>query len=66
MEELIERFIDYYNNERLHQGIGFVTPVERHEGRHTAIIAARMEGMRLAREKRKMHANGGVGEGQGV
>lgn len=32
VEELIDRFIDYYNNERLHQGIGFVTPAERHEG----------------------------------
>jgi len=63
VQELIDRFIEHYNNERLHQGIGFVTPVERHEGRHTAIIAARKEGMRLAREQRKMQAYGGSGEG---
>ena len=62
VESMIDRFIDHYNNERLHQGIGFVTPTERHEGRHVAIIAARREGMRRARERRKMAANGGTGE----
>ncbi len=53
VEEMIDRFIDYYNNERLHQGLSFVTPADRHEGRHVAIIAARKEGMRRAREQRK-------------
>jgi len=62
VEEMIDRFIDHYNNERLHQSLGYVTPAERHEGRHTAIIAARKEGMRRAREMRKMVAYGGVGE----
>ncbi len=62
VQEMIDRFIDYYNNERLHQGIGFVTPAERHEGRHVAIIAARKEGMRRAREARRMEAHGGTGE----
>ena len=66
VEAMVDRFIAYYNHERLHQGIGFVTPVERHEGRHIAIIAARKEGMRLAREKRKMQAHGGTGEDQCV
>jgi putative transposase len=62
IEEMVDRFIAYYNDERLHQGIEFVTPTERHEGRHTAIIAARKEGMRRARETRKMAAYGGSGE----
>lgn len=44
VERLIDEFIDYYNNERLHQGKGFVTPAERHDGRHEAIIAARRQG----------------------
>lgn len=62
VEEMVDRFIDYYNNERLHQGIGYVTPAERHEGRHTAIIEARKEGMRRAREARKMAAYRGSRE----
>jgi hypothetical protein len=41
-----------------------VTPVERHEGHPTAIIAARKEGMRLAQQKRKMQASGETEEGQ--
>ena len=62
VEAMIDRFIAYYNEERLHQGIEFVTPADRHEGRHVAIIAARREGMRRAREQRKMAAYGGSGE----
>ncbi len=62
VEEMIDRFIDHYNNERLHQGLGFVTPSERHEGRHTAIIEARSRGMQEARIKRRIEATGGAGE----
>lgn len=62
VEAMVDRFIDHYNNERLHQGLQFVTPADRHEGRHTAIIAARKEGMRRARQMRKMTAYGGTGE----
>ena len=60
VETMVDRFIDYYNNERLHQSLGFVTPAERHEGRHTTIIEARRAGMRQARERRRIHAYGGV------
>lgn len=56
VESMIDRFITYYNEVRLHQSLGYVTPLERHEGRHTAIIAARKEGMARAREAR-MTAN---------
>lgn len=62
VESMIDRFIHYYNNERLHQGLQFVTPADRHEGRHVAIIAARKEGMRRAREQRRMAAYRGAGE----
>ncbi len=56
VESLIDRFIDSYNNERLHQGIGYVTPAERHDGRHTAIIGTRRRGMQEARLRRRMEA----------
>lgn len=49
---MIERFIGHYNEVRLHQGLGFVTPAERHDGRHTAILEARRRGMAEARAAR--------------
>lgn len=49
---MIDRFITSYNEVRLHQSLDYVTPLERHEGRHTAIIAARKEGMARARAAR--------------
>ena len=56
----IARFMDYYNRERLHQGIGFVTPQEKHEGRHRQIQEARRRGLQLARLVRLIE-NGGPG-----
>jgi transposase InsO family protein len=61
VESLIDLFIDYYNNERLHQGIDYVTPAERHDGRHVAIIEARRRGMKEAKERRRMEAYEGSG-----
>lgn len=49
VESMIDRFIAYYNEVRLHQSLDYVTPLERHEGRHTAIIVARKEGWEKAR-----------------
>jgi putative transposase len=54
---LIDRFIASYNDERLHQSLGFVTPSERHDGRHTAILEARRIGLERARAARAA-ANG--------
>jgi putative transposase len=60
VESMLDRFIDHYNNERLHQGIAYVTPAERHDGRHVAIIEARRRGMQEAKKQRRMEAYGGV------
>lgn len=54
---LVDRFIDCYNNDRLHQSLGFVTPAERHDGRHVALLEARRTGMEQARAARAA-ANG--------
>jgi putative transposase len=59
VESMIDLFIDYYNNERLHQAIDYVTPAERHDERHTAIIEARRRGMKEAKQRRRMEAYGG-------
>jgi putative transposase len=50
----IAALVRYYNEERLHQGIRFVTPVERHEGRDVAIIEARKLGLVEARRNRPL------------
>lgn len=54
----IGEFIDYYNRERLHQGIGFVTPEERHEGRDEQIREERRQGLQLARLVRFIENSG--------
>ena len=41
-----------YNSVRLHQGIGYVTPNDEHEGRGEAIRQARRDGMARARQHR--------------
>jgi transposase InsO family protein len=51
----------HYNGVRLHAGIGYVTPNDEHEGRGTAIRAARRAGLeqarlnRLARHRQARH-----------
>jgi len=48
----IARFINYYNNQRLHQGIGFVTPNDKHAGVAEQIYNARKEALTKARQRR--------------
>lgn len=50
----LDSFVAYYNGERLHQGINFVTPAECHEGLAPALIEARQRGMVHARAHRVM------------
>lgn len=47
-----------YNSSRLHSGIGYVTPLDEHEGRGEAIRAARREGLaRAAQQRLAYHRN---------
>ena len=65
VELMIDRFTDFDNNERLHQALDFVTPAERHDGRHIAIIETRKRGMQ-AKLRRRIEAYGGrSGEADG-
>ncbi|MBO8162004.1 MAG: transposase [Thermosipho sp. (in: Bacteria)] len=48
----IDAFINYYNYQRLHQGIGFVIPEEMYTGKAEAIKASYAIKLKAAREKR--------------
>jgi transposase InsO family protein len=37
----VERFVQWYNNEHMHSGIGFVTPHDRHTGNDIELLAKR-------------------------
>jgi transposase InsO family protein len=50
-------FIDYYNSTRLHSAIGFIAPLDRLNGRHQAIHAARDKKLEVARIRRKIARN---------
>jgi putative transposase len=43
---------EHYNSVRLHQGVGYVTPNDEHEGRGEAIRKARQAGLEQARQHR--------------
>ena len=52
LEVELERVRADYNTVRLHQGIGYVTPDDEHEGRGIIIRQARIDGLRRARQQR--------------
>ena len=43
-------FVHWYNNDHRHSGIGYVTPAQRHTGQDRALLAARHEVYRQARQ----------------
>lgn len=50
---VVGQYVTYYNDERLHSGIGYVTPKDRLEGRDPAVWATRRQKLAKAREDRK-------------
>lgn len=52
LEAELDRIRTFWNGTRLHEGIGYVTPNDEHEGRGEAIRAARRTGLRAAHEAR--------------
>lgn len=46
-------FVEHYNTVRLHSALGYVTPRDRMEGRHEAILEARDRKLEEAREARR-------------
>ncbi len=49
---MVERFVDHYNQVRLHSALGYVTPADRLVGRHDAIHAERDRKLAEARQRR--------------
>ena len=50
---LVSQFVKHYNTQRLHSGIGYITPVDQLVGNAPAIFARRQKRLELARIRRK-------------
>ena len=50
---VVGQFVDHYNGVRLHSALGYVTPLDRMEGRHEAIYVERDRKLEAAREARR-------------
>lgn len=55
---LADGYVQHYNTVRLHSALGYVTPLDRLEGRAPAIHAARDRKLEEAREKRRRRRQG--------
>jgi len=51
---IVADYVAHYNDVRLHSAIGYVTPTDRLQGRHTDIFAERDRKLVEARERRKL------------
>ena len=48
------KYVDYYNNERLHSAIGFIAPADKLAGREKQILDLRDRRLEEARERRRL------------
>jgi putative transposase len=53
-QRIVTRFVEHYNNVRLHSALAYVTPKDKLAGREPAIFAERDRKLELARERRKL------------
>jgi transposase InsO family protein len=51
-EEVIRSYVDAYNRRRLHSAVGYVTPLDKLEGRDADVLAARAAKMKAAAASR--------------
>jgi len=50
----VAAWVDYYNHERLHSAIGYVTPCDKLLGLESLVFAARKRKLKEARQRRKL------------
>ena len=55
-KRIIQKYVNFYNSERLHAAIGYVAPDDHLNGRTKAIHAARDQKRAQARERRKHYS----------
>lgn len=56
-QRIIAKFVDHYNQVRLHSAIGYISPADKLAGKDQAIFAARDQKLHQAREQRKLKRN---------
>ncbi|MEA3287029.1 MAG: DDE-type integrase/transposase/recombinase [Candidatus Marinimicrobia bacterium] len=52
-ENYFEKYFGWYNSEHYHSGIGYVHPIDKHEGRAPAILKERKENLKRQRLERR-------------
>lgn len=53
-QRLVSNYVEYYNEERLHSGIDYITPKDKLEGKEKEILKERDEKLEAARERRRV------------
>jgi putative transposase len=56
----VDSFVAWYNDRHLHSGIGFITPADRHAGRHEQILDGRRRVLEAARAKNPKRWSGSI------
>ena len=54
VRQALEKFVEYYNQARLHSALGYITPADKLAGRENEIGAARDAKLETARERRRL------------
>jgi putative transposase len=52
-QRFLAEYVEHYNHKRLHSAIGYVTPMDKYEGREKEIFAERDRKLEEARQRRK-------------
>ena len=55
LRKAIEKFVEYYNYRRYHEGISNVTPYDIYTGRHTEVLQRRKEARSKTSQMRKVY-----------